>query len=103
MYVCMYVYVYVYVYMYMYMYMYVYIYIYVYTFMYNYIYICIERERERERGHAGQRAAAEPEVRGHGCHILPFQPILRSKYFPPEPANTAKHSPKSISEGGRIW
>ena len=36
-------------------------------------------------------------------HILPFQPILRNKYFPPEPAKTAKHSPKSISEGGRIW
>ena len=39
----------------------------------------------------------------HSCHILPFQPILWNKYFPPEPANTAKHSPKSISEGGRIW
>ena len=38
----------------------------------------------------------------HICHILLFQPILWNKYFPPEPANTAKHSPKSISEGGRI-
>ena len=39
----------------------------------------------------------------HSCHILPFQPILWNKYFLPEPANTAKDSPKSISEGGRIW
>ena len=37
------------------------------------------------------------------CHILPFQPILWNKCFPPEPANTAKHSPKSISQGGRLW
>ena len=39
----------------------------------------------------------------HSCHILPFQAILWNKYFPPELAKTAKHSPKSISEGGRIW
>ena len=39
----------------------------------------------------------------HSCHILPFQPILWNKSFPPEPAKTGKHSPKSISEGGRIW
>ena len=39
----------------------------------------------------------------HTCHILPFQPILWNRYFPPEPAKRAKHSPKSISEGGRIW
>ena len=39
----------------------------------------------------------------HSCHILPFQPILWNRHFPPEPANTAKHSPKAISEGGRIW
>ena len=39
----------------------------------------------------------------HSCHILPFQPIQWNNYFPPEPANTAKHSPKSISEEGRIW
>ena len=39
----------------------------------------------------------------HSCHILPFQPILWNKYFPPEPAKTTKHSPKSILEGGRIW
>ena len=38
----------------------------------------------------------------HSCHILPFQPILWNRYFLPEPANTAKHSPKSIW-GGRIW
>ena len=40
---------------------------------------------------------------GHSCHILPSQPTLWNKCFPPEPANTAKRSPKSISEGGRIW
>ena len=39
----------------------------------------------------------------HSCHILPFQPMLWNKYFPPEPAKTAKNSPRSISEGGRIW
>ena len=39
----------------------------------------------------------------HSCHILPFQPLLRNRYVPSEPANTAKHSPQSISEGGRIW
>ena len=39
----------------------------------------------------------------HSCHILPFEPILWDRQFPPEPARTAKHSPKSISEGGRIW
>ena len=51
-----------------------------------------------------------PLVRGeimmmivHSCHILPFQPILWNKYFPPEPANTAKRSPTSISEWGRLW
>ena len=38
-------------------------------------------------------------VEDHSCHILPLQPILWNKYFPPEPANTAKHSPKSISAG----
>ena len=37
------------------------------------------------------------------CHILPFQPILWNQYFPPQPAKAAKRSPKSISEGGRIW
>ena len=39
----------------------------------------------------------------HTCHILPFQPILWNRCFPPEPAKTAKYSHKSISEGGRIW
>ena len=54
-----------------------------------------------------QRAGASEASRNvhhfHSCHILHFQPILWNKDFPPEPANTAKHSPKSISEGGRIW
>ena len=39
----------------------------------------------------------------HICHVLPFQPLLWNRYVPSEPANTAKHSPQSISEGGRIW
>ena len=57
------------------------------------------------RGPGDQRAAAHLRLpcHAHSCHILPFQPILWNKYFPPEPANTAKHSPKSISERGRIW
>ena len=49
------------------------------------------------------RSGFRPSSADLSCHILPFQPILGDKYFPPEPANTAKRSPKSISEGGRIW
>ena len=41
--------------------------------------------------------------RNHSCHILPFQPILWNRCFPPEPARTAQSSPESISAGGRIW
>ena len=54
---------------------------------------------------ARQKPARAPGPRGvlHSCHILPFQPILWNKYFPSELANTAKHSPKFISEGGRLW
>ena len=37
------------------------------------------------------------------CHILPFQPILWNRYLPSEPVKTAKNSPPSISEGGRLW
>ena len=39
----------------------------------------------------------------HSCHILPFQPILWNRCFPSELVKTTKISPKSISEGGRIW
>ena len=39
----------------------------------------------------------------HSCHVLPFQPILWNRCFPSEPVKTAKHSPQSIPEGGRIW
>ena len=46
-----------------------------------------------------EKAFPPPFSHPHGCHILPFQPILRNRYFPPEPAKAAKHSPKSISEG----
>ena len=83
---CIYIYIYIHIYtyiytslsLYIYIYrereMYTYIYIYIYTHIHTYMYVCV-----------------------------PFQPILWNKYFPPEPAKTAKHSPKSISEGGRIW
>ena len=71
---------------------YIYIYIYIHTCVYIYIYIWGSRFTLR-----GWRSTL------HSCHILPFQPILWNTYFPPEPANTAKHRPKSISEGGRIW
>ena len=43
-----------------------------------------------------QDAGASARQGIHSCHILPFQPILWNRYFPPEPATTAKHSPKSI-------
>ena len=66
-----------------------------------YIYIYIERERERER-----------DVYTHVytyilCLLIvaifnPFSQFCEI-HFPPEPAKTAKHSPTSISEGGRIW
>ena len=37
------------------------------------------------------------------CHILLFQPILWNRYLPSEPVKTARNSPPSISDGGRIW
>ena len=40
---------------------------------------------------------------GHTCHILSFQPILWNRCFPSESAKSAPNSPKSISEGGRLW
>ena len=62
---------------------------------------------DRPRGRAAAwRSATENTyiyIYIHSCHILPFQPILWNKYFPPESAKTAKHSPKSNSEEGRIW
>ena len=39
----------------------------------------------------------------HTCHILPFQPIPRNRCFPSKSVKSAQNSPKSISEGGRIW
>ena len=87
--VCMYVCIYIYIYIYIYMGVW-------YTYIYIYIYIYI---------HVGSlymwraRALMHYAMIYHSCHILPFQPILRNKYFPSKPANTAKHSPKSISEG----
>ena len=53
-----------------------------------------------------RRAAAARGRRPTFRHILPFRPfrpILWNRYLPPDPANAAEHSPKSISEGGRIW
>ena len=58
--------------------------------MYIYIYIYTERERERY----GQAIVAI---------FYPFSQFCEIKISPPEPAKTAKHSPKSISKGGRIW
>ena len=37
------------------------------------------------------------------CHILPFQPLMRNRYFPSEHLKAAPKRPESISEGGRIW
>ena len=37
------------------------------------------------------------------CHILPFQPILRNKDFPPGHAKPARKSFEPISEGGWLW
>ena len=54
-------------------------------------------------GHLRWQTLPVDRVDGHSCHILPFQPILWDKYFPSEPVKTAQNSPKSISEGGRIW
>ena len=87
------------------MYVYIYIYIFISTIIHNIVIVVImvvTRTRPGPSASPGsppRNQSAAP----HSCHILPFQPILRYKYFPPEPANTAKHSPKSISEGGRIW
>ena len=39
----------------------------------------------------------------HTCHILPFQQILWNRCFPSKSVKSAQNSPKSISEGGRIW
>ena len=95
MYVCMYVYTYIYVYIHTYMYMlylciyvyihnsvlYIYIYIYmcIYIYIYTYTHTALADARSRIR-------CSRTLVHEHGCHILPFQPILRNKYFPPEPA-----------------
>ena len=58
-------------------------------------------------GHWFQTADFIPGTQRFRCHtpVTPdcIQPILWNKYVPPEPAKTAKHSPESISEGGRIW
>ena len=35
--------------------------------------------------------------------FYPFSLFCEIEYLPSEPVKTAKHSPKSISEGGRIW
>ena len=35
----------------------------------------------------------------HSCHILPFRPILRNRYFPPEPAKTAQTAPNLFQRG----
>ena len=85
-YICMYVYIYIYI-------VYYTIILHIITWYNTIVYVWLVAFAEPVR---------PPSFR-HSCHILPFQPILWSKDFPPEPANAAKHSPKSISEGGRIW
>ena len=118
----MYIYIYIYIYFIIYIYIYIYIcsiYIYIYIYicyltLYTYIYTYIHTYVLFCPGHDGwwHRSALEAAHRivtwndgmpRHSCHILPFRPILWNRYLPPEPANTANNSPKSISEGGRIW
>ena len=109
----MYIYIYIYTYIvciYIYIYMCIslslYIYIYIYIYIYTYEHIIEGRPaylRQRPWMRASSPSRNLPTQEYHGCHILPFQPILWNEYFPPEPAKRAKHSPKSISEGGRIW
>ena len=60
---------------------------------------CLRRLRRR----SSTKTTSKNNIHIHSCHILPFQPILWKRYCPPEPANTARRSPKSISEGVRIW
>ena len=67
----------------------------------------------QEGGGAGRDRVLRPrdgeadEAQGRWYNILvifyPSSQFCWNRCFPPEPANTAKHSPKSISEGGRIW
>ena len=51
----------------------------------------------------GVRAARGRTWSWHTCHILPSQPILWNRCFPSKFVKSAQNSPKSISEGGRIW
>ena len=77
--------------------------LYVYVCMYIYIYILLYMSSFQRKRSPRSTILSTFLKATHSCHILPFQPILWNNYFPPEPAKTAKHSPKSISEGGRIW
>ena len=99
------IYIYIYIYIWcIYIHIYIHIYIYIHIiYIYIYIYMYTHISRTPGPGSSWQRWPTLCPGVVHGCHILPFQPILWSKYFPPEPAKTAKHSPKSISKGGRIW
>ena len=95
----------IYIYIYTHTYAHTYIYIYIYTW---YIHMWPEGTRTPWRTWRSAWSWTPPRRKilgrpGHGCHILPFQQILWNEYLPSEPANTAKRSPKSISEGGRIW
>ena len=105
-----YIYIYICIYVYLSLSIYIYIYIYIYIHTHTYVHKLSDSGNISLGGcelvvdlQARQTEAPFYDQLLHSCHILPFQPILRNIYFPPEPAKTAKHSPKSISEGGRIW
>ena len=49
------------------------------------------------------RSRESSGANSHGCHILPFQPILWNRCFPSKSVKSAQNSPKSISEWGKVW
>ena len=60
-------------------------------------------ERRHSDGAKRYTLSRRHHVYNHTCHILPFQPILWNRCFPSKSVKSAQNSPKSISEGGRIW
>ena len=77
----------------------IYIYIYIYT-----SYVASPRKTWRgARSDWARRRRPKSRRVYRSFHILPFQPILFNRYLPSEPVKTAKNSPPSISEGGRLW
>ena len=105
-YICIYTYIYIYIYIYIwcnepyvykctcvYMCVCVYIHTHIYIYMYIHIHRCICVWIYNPDNLQTCPANDVNSVCMHSCHILPFQ-ILWNKYFSPEPAKTAKHSPK---------